>query len=115
MNIFIQTAYLKLIDIWLAFGLLLPFFVFLSEVLMEMYKTDQVELSSSRIAPREGSVTVMDRRDKKTIKDHQNVEMTKIVKFISRFIMPICTLIFAVVYFFVALAFYLSEDVFENV
>ena len=104
-----------MIDIWLAFGLLLPFFVFLSEVLMELYKTDHGELpSSSRIAPREGSVTIKDSRTEKTIKDHQNVEMTKIIKFISRLIMPICTLVFAVVYFFVALAYYISEDVFEN-
>jgi hypothetical protein len=52
-----QTAYLKMIDIWLLFGLVMPFLVFLLEVFFELFK-----------------------EKKKKIQIHENNKVRKIVK-----------------------------------
>jgi hypothetical protein len=44
-----QTAYLKMIDVWLLFGLMMPFFVFLLEIFFELLKDNEKRTQSEDI------------------------------------------------------------------
>ena len=63
-----QTAYLKMIDIWLLFGLMMPFVVFLFEVFFQLIKQrlesrnteNRVKVLNVRFAPRSARSSISD-------------------------------------------------------
>jgi hypothetical protein len=96
-----QTAYLKMIDIWLLFGLMMPFIVFLLEVtfLFLKLKFEEEENEDNTVKP----LTFM-------LPDSNNFEHSgkKIVMFKkgSKVCVPVVTVGFIVLYWLIALLHY---------
>jgi hypothetical protein len=94
-----QTAYLKMIDIWLLAGLILPFFV-----IMVLIAVDSVEDQCSN---NENEVQPYSATSKKTLKRQRNICL-HIIKF-TKFLIPLGSFIFAIVYWTIALLHYHKE------
>lgn len=95
-----QTSYLKMIDIWLLFGLLMPFVVFLIEVVLELTRTTAKENKVHGLRVRVG------------IHDHHNVNKSLVsfnrvrMKHFAQLAIPMLTLLFIAFYWIYALAQY---------
>ena len=78
------TAYLKLLDYWLIFGLIMPFFVFTAEVINEL---------------------IIERNSRVKVHSGRNMYGKSDTKFIgwARLILPLITIAFMLMYFIIAL------------
>ena len=83
------TSYVKFIDIWLLYGLLIPFFILILLVLIEHL-------------PQESSSMVFVRSGEKERKKNTVYNQSKFVKTIGRTILPCMQISFVLVYFLVA-------------
>jgi hypothetical protein len=91
-----QTAYLKMIDIWLLAGLILPFFVVMVLIAVDTVE-DQCSNSEDEVQPFKAT-------SKLTLKRQRNICL-HIIKF-TKFLIPLGSLIFATVYWTIALLHY---------
>jgi hypothetical protein len=91
-----QTAYLKMIDIWLLAGLILPFFVVMVQIAVDTVE-DQCSNSEDEVQPYKAN-------SKFTLKRQRNICLY-IIKF-TKFLIPLGSLIFAIVYWTIALIHY---------
>ena len=84
------TAYLKLLDYWLIFGLIMPFFVFTAEVINEL---------------------IIERNSRVKVSGAGNMYGEFDTKFISwaRIILPFITIAFILIYFIIALVMNFSD------
>ena len=80
------TSYIKLIDIWLIFGLTLPFCVFFLHVLREH----------------------LPRRHEDPDKEAVLLKIREALEIIAMFVLPCLIFLFIVVYFTIAIVLYLS-------
>ena len=80
------TSYIKLIDIWLIFGLTLPFCVFFLHVLLEH----------------------LPRRHEDPDKEAVLLKIREALEIIAKFVLPCLIFLFIVVYFTVAIVLYVS-------
>ena len=86
------TAYLKLLDYWLIFGLIMPFFVFTSIIINEL----KVEHNSNVVTVSSGGRKMYVESDSKFI-------------IWARIILPIITVTFVISYFLIALYINFSQ------
>ena len=86
------TAYLKLLDYWLIFGLIMPFFVFTSIIINEL----KVEHNSNRVT------VTSDRRKMYVESDWEFI-------FWARIILPTITVAFIIIYFMTAIYINFSQ------
>jgi hypothetical protein len=91
-----QTAYLKMIDIWLLAGLILPFFVVM--VLIAVDTFDNQCIDTNKIQP----------NSKMTKKSQRNI-LLLIIKF-TKLLIPLGSLIFAIAYWSIALLQYNNKQ-----
>jgi hypothetical protein len=100
-----QTSYLKMIDIWLLFGLLMPFVVFLVEVIWELTKGTIMD-NKSKIG--HGSRMRVGNHDQ--INTHKRlVSFNRLnIKHFAQLTIPASTLLFIIIYWIYALAQYYS-------
>jgi hypothetical protein len=94
-----STPYLKMIDIWLLFGLLMPFIVFLIEVSWELRENPNNHSTTTFVRP--GSMVDDDPGEKKT-------STTDARRKIGQLVVPIGTLLFYVSYIIVAVVLYVT-------
>ena len=87
-----QTAYVKLIDVWLLYGLTLPFLGFILTCLEEIYKEPISPVSVTKVKP-------LELMQSKT----RNSAQARVQK-LSRVVLPISTVIF--IFFYVIYAVY---------
>ena len=97
-----QTAYLKMIDIWLLFGLMTPFVVFLFEVFFQLLK-QRLESGST-----ENSVKVLNSRFLPPSARFVRSEGPRISAFKTgcKFCVPVVSLAFVVIYWMIAAVHY---------
>ena len=97
-----QTAYLKMIDIWLLFGLMAPFVVFLFEVFFQLLK------QRSESANAENNVKVLDSRFSPPSARFGRSEGPRISAFKTgcKLCVPMVSVAFIVIYWLVALVHY---------
>ena len=88
-----RTAYIKFIDVWLIFGLCLPFMIMILLVVIEHYPEDNV--SAFKI-----SASGSERIEKKKILSRKDIEM------FTKVILPILESLFIVVYILIAIMIY---------
>jgi hypothetical protein len=87
------TAYLKFIDVWLIFCLLVPFVVFIIQVFMKMEKPDKEakrQIKSGKLKKRRQKI----------------VDGKDCIRKIALFLVPFCTVLFVFCYILVAIYFY---------
>ena len=88
-----ETAYLKFIDIWLIFCLLVPFVVFIIQVCMKMEKPDKEakrQIKSGKLIKRKQKI----------------VDGKDCIRKFALFLVPSCTVLFVFCYILVAIYFY---------
>jgi hypothetical protein len=97
-----QTAYLKMIDIWLLAGLILPFFV-----VMVLIAVDTVEDQGGN---NENEVQPYRATSKETLKPKRNICLCIIM--VTKLLIPLGSLIFAIVYWTIAFLHYYLDMIF---
>ena len=99
------TAYMKLIDVWLLFGLLLPFVIIILLILMEHLPPDNsiapVKITSAASVKK---VLVEGNPEQKT-GNHFFLSKNNVVNF-ARYILPVFEIIFVTLYAVMALVVY---------
>ena len=100
------TAYMKLIDVWLLFGLLLPFIIILLLILMEHLPDDSVNINVTTAAvvrkvAAEGTLELAGKTG------HHGFSRSQITKF-ARYILPVIEIAFVSLYALIALVIYLK-------
>ena len=91
----LQTAYVKLIDIWLLYGLTLPFLGFILSCLEEIY--NEPTPANSKVKP-----IVLMVEDKV-----RSAKQAKVQK-LGRVVLPVTTIIFIILYIFYAVYSYFN-------
>ena len=112
-----KTAYLKFIDIWLLFGLIIPFLTFVVETLLRLLSVDDAETSFS--ATTGGKFNINQRQikifpingNKKIPEESRRLikirKKTKIVlQYAAQTMIPLGTLIFVISYTFLGYTYY---------
>ena len=111
-----KTAYLKFIDIWLLYGLIVPFVTFVVETLLRLLSVDDYEssfnTSNGKVNPMPRQMKIFPLNGNKKVVD----ETTKIIKIrkktklvlqhAAQIMIPSVTLIFVVSYAFLAYRYY---------
>ena len=91
-----QTAYLKFIDLWLIFCLVMPFIVFLIEVFWELYRYSQEEMLAKKSATPQN-----------WLNDKKKVDVIKIpLKGLVRVVIISFTIVFILGYASVGIIYY---------
>ena len=100
-----QTAYLKMIDVWLLFGLMMPFFVFLLEVFFELI-IEIVDKKKKEENDKVKSISHSSFDFSRSLKEVKaGFQISKVKKFCQIFI-PVATIGFIIIYWSVALFHY---------
>jgi len=98
-----KTAYIKLMDVWLLFGLVLPFVSFILTLIEEMIKNKH----EKRVEPNElrgmSAKSIMAFENKNTTPSNSG---KKRIQFVSRVLLPSVATFFVVVYVFIAIYLY---------
>merc|ERR1712004_795621 len=100
------TAYMKLIDVWLLFGLLLPFIIIILLILMEHLPDDSVNINVTTAAvmrkvAAEGTLEPAGKTG------HHGISKSQITKF-AQYILPVIEIAFVGLYALIALVVYLK-------
>jgi hypothetical protein len=103
-----QTAYLKMIDVWLLFGLIMPFFVFLLEVYFELLKENEkraqsVDINKVKNIRNSNFSFLNNQRDEKTY-----ISVDKMKKTCQIFV-PVITVTFILLYWGIAIFHYYGK------
>ena len=80
------TAYLKLLDYWILFGMILPFFVFVIEIANELMK------SRSRL-----------QQSTEAEENSERIQNQNTIIIVGRFVLPILTFLFIFIYIIIVL------------
>ena len=110
--ILLETAYLKLLDVWLFFGLILPFIAFCLEVAEELIVSNEQEdedeehqTRSIRVSSATGSVHPEKFPKKEAVKQKRS-QKRRLVQFLARVVLPVFTVMFILIYVVVCIYSY---------
>ena len=100
------TAYMKLIDVWLLFGLLLPFIIILLLILMEHLPDDSVNINVTTAAVVR-KVAAEGTLESAVKTGNHGFSKSQITKF-AQYILPVIEIAFVSLYALIALVVYLK-------
>jgi len=106
-----QTAYLKLLDVWLFFGLILPFIGFCLEVCEELIvsreedNAEEHQMKSIRVSSARASVHPEKFSESEDTKGRLSPKR-RLVQFLARVVLPILTIAFTLIYLIVCIYSY---------
>ena len=100
------TAYMKLIDVWLLFGLLLPFIIIILLILMEHLPDDFVNINVTTAAVVR-KVAAEGTLEPAVKTGHHGFSRSQITKF-AQYILPVIEIAFVSLYALIALVVYLK-------
>ena len=103
------TAYMKVIDYWLLFHLVVPFLIFLLLFLVEHSVDDSKDVvaRSATYVHSETSNQEMDPKFKKW-SEKKKLNKKAIFIFLGRIIMPLIVIVFVITYWIIVLCYYYS-------
>ncbi len=102
-----RTAYLKMIDIWLLFGLMIPFFVFLLEVFFELFKENEKKvLSEVKNIDLKNSITSISN----IVREEKNYISVDKMKKTCQIFVPFVTFSFILLYWCIVIIHYYCEN-----
>ena len=95
-----QTAYLKMIDVWLLFGLMMPFVIFLLEVFFELLKEKLKDYEKDHVKILKPGLAFSARIPR------LNSQKIPMLKKSTQICIPVITVAFMIIYWLIALLHY---------